>query len=326
MQSPSHNDHQNRHQRSSQQYHDSNSSPAYMHPIARNPPPYPVPVHQPRPHHQQLPKSLAMGQHCDDHYDNYAPLSSEEASVHDRGRRTDDPPYSDMTIRHPYQDSSTTPPPSGLPVEKRRRDPEDSMVTDPGPFKKRSYSTSSHGLPQHLQQKSQILPSPTAAQTPSNGQGGLHDGVAQLSTGQNRSHSRSPRPSAPESHQRSPPSDYAQQHLYYPKSTSNPPPPYYPYGPSQGNKYQPYYYPQLHFQPPKEDAASKNGEYKMRYLSMKKQYDYIKRENEMLAEEYAILKSKLKKLKVEKNIVLESLFTSELCQLQRGRLRTEEHD
>ncbi|KAI8814507.1 hypothetical protein BJ742DRAFT_766325 [Cladochytrium replicatum] len=331
MQPPPHSDNQNHSQQSSQsgqnlQYHDSRSSSAYLHPQSTNPPPYPRAMHRPHPpHHQQQQKSLAMGPRYDDYYDNYGPPSSEDPPVHDRDRSIDDRRYSDITHRHQYQDTSSTPPPSLLAVEKRRRDPEDLVVSDTGggPFKKRSYSNSTHGL-QHLQQ-TQPIPSPTAAQPPAaNGQGGFQDGVVQLP---HRSHSRSPRPSAPESHHpRSPPSDYSHQmhpqqhHPYYSKGTSNPAPPYYPYGPSHGNQHPSagYYHPHQHFQPPKEGAEKlKDGEYKVRYISMKKQCEYIKRENEMLAEEYAMLKSKLKRLKVEKNIVLESLFAAELSQLQQ---------
>ncbi|KAJ3282608.1 hypothetical protein HK104_010813 [Borealophlyctis nickersoniae] len=53
---------------------------------------------------------------------------------------------------------------------------------------------------------------------------------------------------------------------------------------------------------------SEHVKYKDRYNALKAQYRYIKRENELLAEEYENAQIKLKRLKIEKNVLLDNLM------------------
>ncbi|KAJ3052204.1 hypothetical protein HK097_006728 [Rhizophlyctis rosea] len=57
-----------------------------------------------------------------------------------------------------------------------------------------------------------------------------------------------------------------------------------------------------------EEDEGRDDRYRDKYRALKAQYRYIKRENELLAEEYESAQTKLKRLKMEKNVLLDRLM------------------
>ncbi|KND02275.1 uncharacterized protein SPPG_09059 [Spizellomyces punctatus DAOM BR117] len=51
--------------------------------------------------------------------------------------------------------------------------------------------------------------------------------------------------------------------------------------------------------------------YKQRYKSLKERYRYIKRQNEMLADECQAALAKLNRLKIQKNLLLDDIIRAE---------------